>query len=64
MQVISHSIDVIEETGESCLDGVGPSHALVGKGVYDDADTFLLKMDIDVFTRHHRVAVVVYYARS
>ena len=63
MNIIAHGIDVVEEIGKGRLDHVRLAVVLVGKWVHQHLDAFFFQVNINLCTRHHRVAIVVDYAR-
>ena len=62
MNIIAHGIDVVEEIGKGRLNHVRLAVVLVGKWVHHHLDSFFFQVNINLCTRHHRVAIIMDYA--
>ena len=62
MNIIAHGIDVVEEIGKGRLNHVRLAVVLVRKWVHHHLDSLFFQMDVNLCTRHHRVAIIMDYA--
>ena len=57
--VFPDGVDVVEELGESSLDGIRLAGILVGMRIDHYLDAFFLQVNIYLGTRHDRVAIIM-----
>ena len=62
MNIIAHGIEVVEEIGKGRLNHVRFAVVLVGKRVHQHLDSLFFQVNINLCTRHHRVAIIMDYA--
>ena len=63
VNIVAQVIELIEKVGCSILHGIGFSQSFVAVRVDNDVDSLCFQLDVDVFTGHNGVAIVVDIAR-
>ena len=62
MDIITHGIEVVEEIGKGRLNHVRLAVVLVRKRVHQHLDALFFQVNINICTRHYRVAIIMDYA--
>ena len=63
MNVVAQVVEPVEKVGCSILHGIGFSQSFVAVRVDNDVDSLCFQLNVDVFTGHNGVAIIVDIAR-